>query len=69
MIKVLEYRQITVDKAVIIELPKDVEVIVRKKKIRRNFFRIIKDILSVNTRDSYHKDAALSEIHDRIIFK
>lgn len=69
MIKVLEYRRVVVDKAVIIEIPDNVEVIIRKKKTRRNIFKVIKNIFNVSTLDSEHKNAAMSEIHDRITFK
>lgn len=69
MIKVLEYKEIRVNKAIIIQIPKDVEVIIRKKNIRRNIFRIIKDAISVSIRDSYYKDIAMNQVHERIIFK
>lgn len=69
MIKLLEYKQIVVDKALVIEIPKGTEVIVRKKGTGRNIFKVIKDILKVDIRDSEYKDIAMNQIHNRITFK
>ena len=69
MIKVLKYKEVIVDKALVIEIENDVEVIVKRKKSRRSILKLLKDILRVESWDSHHKSSAMRDIHDRITFK
>ena len=69
MIKVLEYKEVIVGKALVIEIANDLELIVRKKRSRRSISKILRDILSVKSWDSQDKNDAINEIHHRITFK
>lgn len=69
MIKVLEYKEVIVDKALVIEIANDVELIIRRKKSKSSIFKVLKDILSVESWDSQDKNNAMNSIRDRITFK
>lgn len=69
MIKVLDYKEIVVDKKLVIHISNDLEVVLRKRRPRRGILKVVKDIFNIESWDSHYKNSAISDIHHRITFK
>lgn len=73
----MENKIIVVNNAVIIEAQEDVEIILRNKKRKRKIFEFIRrkswfvrdETFNLTAENSKYKDMALSEIHNRMMFR